>query len=260
MAAIAAARLVPLAVSLLLCRAQQQDAAAAEEPDSCAADGSGCKATDNAPHDAPSMLQSRVSRANLTSKATGTCIDESETCGYNGNAWCAQNTQACCCGSSYCSPEQGNVAGIITMVCYSPNVCIFPTTNPAESICGSKGQQQVPCCAGSVCKESKYTNTAGGTIMSCVKLTPVPTPSPTPPPQCVAWNQQCDYDNKCCTGLQCTWANFDPPKTVCLSPSDQSAPAGQCVGWNKDCNYYNKCCKGYTCTWANFNPKKTVCL
>jgi len=98
-------------------------------------------------------------------------------------------------------------------------------------------------------------------ISTCTDSAPTPAPTPPPQPQCVAWSQPCDYNNKCCSGYECTWANTSPqPSTICLGPTNQTGPPGQCVSWNQECNYHSRCCSGYECTWANFDPPRTVCL
>jgi hypothetical protein len=213
-----------------------------------------------------SMLQGLVKRkANHThqDKANTMCVGRGDTCGYNGNPWCDVNPSNCCCGGGYCSPELGNLVGVITMRCSTSRTCRFPTPNPADSLCGAGGKQQIPCCGSAQCVPLLGSTTPGGGLMMvCVNSAPSPTPPPAPaPPQCANWNQPCDFTNTCCSGYECTWANTSPqPSTICLGPTDQTGPPGQCVDWNQDCDYNNRCCSGLKCTWANFNPPRTVCL
>jgi len=145
------------------------------------------------------------------------CVGTGQTCGFNGNPWCDNNPEKCCCDEGYCSPEQGNIDGAITMTCSSTHTCVLPTNDPSTSICGAGGQEQLPCCDGATCVQSQYQTPGGGAIMYCTS-DPVPTPSPTPAPtQCADWNQQCDLYNPCCATYTCTWANTDPtPSTICL--------------------------------------------
>jgi len=154
------------------------------------------------------------------------------------------------------------------MQCYPADKCVSPAEDPSQALCGAGGQQQIPCCGDAVCLPiaGSEGESGGGVLMACMRPITFSTTPGTPSTSggtCAVWNMPCDYDNKCCDGYQCTWANTDPePSTICLSAgADLPGPEGSCAAVNEPCDYRNKCCETYTCTWANTDPEpSTICL